>query len=396
MWQTRLFVLVCIIGTGIFASFYGGIIPYSLFYLALMLPVVSVIYTAYVFLRFKLYQDIGKKTLVKEETTEYTFQIENEDFVTYESVRVNFFDDYSTILEENRKKEYCLLPGQSYSMATSICCHYRGEYFVGIKSVVITDYLYLFSITYPVFSKYSVTVLPKILKLEKMAFLKLDEDAKKNAAVLEKEQEEPDVDVRKYLPGDDKRLIHWKASAKSNQLLVRKIQGIPKPAIGILLDLSKTADGENQIMAEDILLEAALSIMIYCVERSNPCTVVYEQGGIQNNSISNIAEFDSFYKQTKELRFHSALKMDALLETVILQGIKASQLVILTHCISRGLFEKAEAALGQGMQVSVIFVWDGKEDSREYLQYMREQGIFVTVAKYQDDLKKVLEEGLEN
>ena len=48
-----------------FIYFYGGKVPYMLFYIVLLLPVVSLLYTGFIFLRFKYGQAIDKKNCNK-------------------------------------------------------------------------------------------------------------------------------------------------------------------------------------------------------------------------------------------------------------------------------------------------------------------------------------------
>ena len=45
MLRNRLILAAAIIAAGTFASFYGGNIPYALFYLTLATPIISVLYT---------------------------------------------------------------------------------------------------------------------------------------------------------------------------------------------------------------------------------------------------------------------------------------------------------------------------------------------------------------
>ena len=84
----RLLCVLLIIGTGIYASFYGGNISYAFFYLCILIPIISFLYTLYVYKRFKLYQTIGSRIVVKGDWTDYAFTITNEDFITYRNIKV--------------------------------------------------------------------------------------------------------------------------------------------------------------------------------------------------------------------------------------------------------------------------------------------------------------------
>ncbi|MFA5657738.1 MAG: DUF58 domain-containing protein, partial [Oscillospiraceae bacterium] len=236
MKRNRYFLLALILATGVFASFFGGNIPHALFYSSLVIPVVSFLYTVYVFLRFRLYQKIESRKVMKGELVPYEFTLANEDFISYTGIRVNFFSESSYVSDAGEKTDYLLLPGDSSTMKTTLCCRYRGEYDVGVKSVVITDFLCLFSVTYPITTRLNLTVLPRVHKLSNT--LKSELDNKATSFCFNPNSDRPDTDVRKYSSGDSMKLIHWKATARKQSLLTRKLTEIKKSDISIILDLS--------------------------------------------------------------------------------------------------------------------------------------------------------------
>ena len=137
MLSRRIIYIAILIGTGTFASFYGGNIPYLLFYLVLLLPVFCILYTLYVNFRFKIHQTIGKVKLVKRELIPYRFVLANEDLFTFTSIKVTFFDDKSHIKQESEERDLCLGPKTSKILSGTVCGDYRGIYEIGAKSVEI-------------------------------------------------------------------------------------------------------------------------------------------------------------------------------------------------------------------------------------------------------------------
>ena len=93
----RLICVAAIIGSSVFASYYGGNISYALFYLTILIPIIAFLYTVYVYFRFKLYQSMESYLVVKGDWTLYSFIIANEDYITFRNVKVNFLSDKSTI-----------------------------------------------------------------------------------------------------------------------------------------------------------------------------------------------------------------------------------------------------------------------------------------------------------
>ena len=165
---TRVLSILFIIGSGIFASYFGGNISYALFYLAIFLPIISFLYTLYVYARFKIFQSMDNSIVVKGDWNNYSFIIANEDYIAFRNVKVNFLHSQSTIRKTEESMEYSLLPSDKERMETKLRCNYRGEYAVGVDSIQVTDFLYLFSITYPITSKLKVLVLPRIVSLEQL------------------------------------------------------------------------------------------------------------------------------------------------------------------------------------------------------------------------------------
>jgi len=394
MWQTRVICLVLIILSGVFASFFGGIIPYSLFYFSLMIPVVSFLYTFYVFLQFCIYQTVEKPTLVKKEISEYEYQIVNEHLINFESIRVNFFDDYSNILNTDNKEFYCLVPGDKIVRKTKICCNYRGRYHVGIKSVEIQDFLHLFSITYPLLTHFHVTVLPRIISVDKVDCLSWNQDHKVIRGFMKGEETERTSEVRTFLTGDEKRLIHWKASAKMGELMVRKVEAIPKPEIAVYMDCSNN-DNENNYQIYDQIIECALAIIWYSLtkEQQGSC-LIYNRNGRTFYQIRNEMEFEEFYHQTVDLGFQERSSFLEFLKNDIALEERGKQVVVITQKLEKEYLVFGTECMKRGILLSIICVQDVTDEIKEWLPFFQDAGIHFVLLQPSDSVRKVLEEGV--
>jgi hypothetical protein len=384
-----------IIGTGIFATFYGGNITYALFYLSLITPVVCYLYTFYVYLRLKMYQNIGKRTVVKGEVTDFNFQIANEDVIPYQNVKVDFYHDKSRILDSDEEKEYRLLPGEIQSVDTSICCKYMGEYYIGAKTVTITDFLYLFTITYSVISKMKVWVLPRIVSLSNVKMISINPDSKRSAHYLKNDEEQVDVEVRKYVPGDSKKMIHWKTSSKRQELYTRKSISIPKTGVILYMDLWKIEEDElSTVIIKDKIVESTLAIANYCVSRNIPCEIYYEQVGIKNELILNQYDLDDFYLGCPKFRFQAQKQIDEVIAESYNQAMynaSCNQCIVVTHDISDRLYKVVPQLLSCQSDCGIIFI--NKEMSKEtnyIIKLLIETGADVSIVNLNDEIEDVL------
>ena len=127
-------------------SFYGGPVSYGIFAVLTLTPVISLAYILLVLARFKIYQYFECPEIVSRHVIPFYFTLQNEDFFAFSGVRVNFYSDFSAIEGLSDDIEYELLPGTKIKKETGLICRYRGEYEVGIRSVVLQDHLRLFSV----------------------------------------------------------------------------------------------------------------------------------------------------------------------------------------------------------------------------------------------------------
>lgn len=359
MKRNRWILAAAILASGTFASFFGGNLSYALFYSTLIIPVVSFFYTFLVYIRFKLYQKIEQRKVMKGELLPYEFTISNEDIFSYTNIKVNFFADKSYVADAQAETEYLLLPGESNTLKTVLCCKYRGEYDVGVKSVVITDYLYLFSITYPIYTKLNLTVLPRVYPIERLRISQEEPDPRKTRSSAGANREQLDMDVRRYTSADSKRLIHWKASAKSGELLVRKYSENPKTRVLLIMDLSPVREPDlSRVILEDKIIESALSIADYYKSNRTELAVCYDKNGIQKQTIQNDTDFKIFYNHCSGLYFNARAGTGEILQSWMSGSSESVFGILITHSLTAELYETASRALSRGYDITILFISD--------------------------------------
>lgn len=392
MWISRIVLIIMIIASGTFASFYGGSISYAFFYMSLSIPIISLLYTGYVYTRFKLYQTIDSKTAIKGQPMGYYFQLCNEDFVTYQNIKVNFCHDRSTVLSGRESKEYCLLPGQIEIMSTAILCNVRGEYYVGVESVVITDFLYLFKITFPLLNKMKITVLPRVVQLSELKILSKDMDSKQNINHMKAREEEIDSEVRKYAYGDDRKRIHWKMSAKLHELMTRKYQEIPRNGIQLYFDLERVKSSEEErLITEDQIIESVLAISNYCYQHNIICDLFYVNGGIKSLNVQRREDFEILYELCKEVGFHSSLSVDKLIDDTIGAYRADLQYIIITSIITEELYKTLLVLKGQGHLVTLLYMgYKAEITENQWIEEFMKSGIHVVKVENNTKIEEVL------
>jgi len=392
MFINRILMLILILASAIFASHYGGNVSYALFYMSLSIPAVSVLYTFYVYIRFRIYQEIGQRIVVKGDLIPYSFTLANEDYITFRSIKVNFLHDKSSIANMDDIREYCLLPGQSEKMETHLRCSYRGEYFVGASTVDIIDYLYLFKITYPINSKLKVTVLPRVVNIPRLSIAPAVKDVKNTPYLRNVSLDAMDLETRKYISGDSKKQIHWKVSARRNQLFCRKFISNPKTETAILMDLRPVQeDSLTAIITEDQIIEGTLAIANYCKENNTRVKVYYEQAGIKNIFIGGKMDFDLFYRLTIQMHFHSPVPVESILKDSLNFTENTGFYIVITHEINFELYKVMLGFSENGNDLSLLLIRDKVgADEEEMVKSLKLSGILVKQVTREDEIGEVL------
>lgn len=307
--------MAVLIATGVLVTYRGGTVSYLLFYSALLIPLLSFLYLLYVYFRFRVYQSIDSRQVVKESAVPYQFALTNEDFISYSHVSVIFCVDYSTAEGLRSGHPVCLLPGEKWTRETEIRCHYRGEYQVGIRRILVRDFLGLFEITYKISKPLELRVLPRMVTLDRFALAE-ETDGRMEQWKRSSRPEMPDAQTREYQSGDAIRQIHWKATARMQKLMSREMTEEPKEEISLFLTTMHYEGTEaERIEAEDKLIEAILAVAAFYQKRHTAVRVYVRQGqrGMQSMLIQDVRELDAFYQLCCGLEYAAGQKTELVL-----------------------------------------------------------------------------------
>ncbi|MDO6854264.1 DUF58 domain-containing protein [Cellulophaga lytica] len=138
---------------------------------------------------------------------------------------------YNTILTKKEPKifEYTVRPVE------------RGEYYFGNLNIYVSTPLRIVKRRFLYLKNQMVPVYPSIIQMQKYDFLaisnKLSEFGMKKIRRIGHTQEFEQI--KEYVPGDDFRTINWKATAKSNQLMVNQYQDEKSQPIYSIIDTGR-------------------------------------------------------------------------------------------------------------------------------------------------------------
>ena len=329
MKRNRLISLAFIIAAAVFASFFGGSFSYALFYAAIAVPLTCLIYIICVYLQLKIYQAIDSKIVVKGDKVGYRYILANESLFHFAVLRTEFLTDYSQVDTPHTDESLSLAPSCRAERETQLTCLYRGEYVVGVKSVMISDYLGLFRLRRRYPSVMNLRVYPRVVNLASLAALRFGDDVK--SLPYTQGGQEADNQPHNFMFGDNVRSVNWKVSARSGmqELYVRRRTEPPKERIAIYLDTT-FIDSDERIKTEDKILETALAIAAFYADRSIETEIIYFSDKLNRINIHNREDFTGFYNSCLHLHFTGE---EPVLENIT--GINATVLIVISSQVRR-------------------------------------------------------------
>lgn len=361
--------------------FYGGRIPYMFAYIAIIIPLISLIHML-ICSNFLMYsQKISSGMPMKGDNAEYIEYFANESIVPCCYIEVRYFSKkYLTGFSSN-SKSYWFSPFQKAEETQRIQFAHRGVYEFGANEVIFTDLLGIFRINRKVNETIKVRVVPKIYDV---MVPDLFNEINLEAEVRNKRYFE-DVslfeDVRKYQYGDSIKRIHWKLSAKSQELLVKNYNGISKNRVTILIDMQPiNGDNENILFCEDRIIESSLSMAKHFCDKYEQVQVIFFNKGIMNNiDIANPEEFMGLYNIIALMDFNAGYPILNLTKSAILNNISSGNIFIVSASLDTNfLGELLEISL-KGFDVRLILcetVSSGSEEEK-LIEEIKSQGVII-------------------
>ena len=342
-------------------SFYGGPVSYGFFIMITLLPVISLVYLCVVRWRFKIYQRLEGKSFVSNHAIPYFFTLQNEDRFAFASIRTFFYADFSTVTGLPDGVEYELLPGTRIERDTTVIGRYRGTYRVGIRTVEITDFLRLFRFRYTNREPVEVSIRPNVVTLADPSGLQL-------ARVLSRDYPfgatVPDFTVREYAPGDPYRRIQWKATAREQRLMVRRVTGEAQPNVSILLSAFRfQKEITDYLPTENKMLEIALALADFFLRQGIPSAAFFRTDMLTRTDIVDRDSFDLFYEHCSDILFYPIYGDGNLFaETIRQPGVADGRAAFLILNTWTAKAERLASLLNAGsVPVIVYLVSDRKE-----------------------------------
>lgn len=349
-------------GTGVLASIvlcyiYPNTITSLFAYTLMVLPILSFFYMMCVYPKVTYEQMLSQEVVTKGESLSYILCMRNDSRWVCPCIEVEFYRSNS-ILQAYFQKKWITIGDREEKVYTyDVLCTHSGKYEMGIRQMYIQDFLGIFKLPYKVRQPYQVTVYPRILPIQAFQLMRQSGDSLNR----EKEVGQGDVNlfsgIRAYTYGDSMKQIHWKMSAKRQELLMKENGGMGVTSTNIVLDVSMPTDqAAVKLLLEDKLIECIVSVSYYYIQHSMPVQLIYHNQTLQAIEVDQIEDFQRLYEEVSYIKFDSTTEIDRVLEWSYAQGIARENYIVITCKMMDKVYEQITCLVGQGIEVLVVYI----------------------------------------
>ena len=292
-----------LLATLVFALLYPGQVSSAFFYTVLSLPPLSLCVALIMLAGFRFEQRIDRDTAAKGDTVTYWLVLKNKCPLLLPCVEADFYRDSPAFAEEFLPRRMAVAPLANGSMELRLPCRYKGVYEIGLRQIRLRDYLGLFVFKQNVTAVCSLTVYPRIVPVNSFPLASGYIGEFQRPAERSRDITDNSSDIRKYSSGDHLRTVHWKLTAKRDELMVRNYEQTSGATADIILDGSGLECGQwEAVILEDRLVESAVSLAWHFASRSVPSTVYYNDGITEKHMIHSSKDFHTVYRLFSEAR----------------------------------------------------------------------------------------------
>ena len=239
-----------------------------------------------------------------------------------------------------------------------------GAMFPGVENYVVSDVFGFFKRTHePDMSGQELLVLPVPFDVEPLTFAAGD----MGVETMKRAMEDPSSpsDIRAWQQGDPLKRIHWKASARKRELMVRQFEEPALPDALVLLDTSpphlpESCPEEQRASLQDALLETAASVVACQIRQDNPVRMPIV--GDRPMEYSSRMGLPLLLEELARCTFNETERFERVVMMQLAELRKTGAVVIITSRLTSALVELIVRMKRMGPNVRLYLITFNPED----------------------------------
>ena len=182
------------------------------------------------------------------------------------------------------------------------CRHkYRGHYVSEIRKIYVVDPLRIIRLSKKAGKKAQMLFLPRRFMLEDIN-TRSEGNTTVSKTVKKSSEKEDFSHVRDYHEGDLMQFVHWKLTAKSDELMIKEYESINDRKARVICDFESCKDKKDVLLCIDTIIETALAITRAFVGEGITTRVDYGGSDIDGSlNVRNTTDFEFLYETMAEI-----------------------------------------------------------------------------------------------
>ncbi len=241
---------------------------------------------------------------------------------------------------------------------SNIVFHQRGIYDLGMVSVKARDILQMIEFKKTVHSQNNIKVYPKIHKIKKLSFG--NTDIYQDEVNLNSNIENPFMikDIRKYSPGDSLKKIHWKISAKYQQLYVKNYDRISGPGICFFVNMNAVNyDYDKDGIIEEQVVDGLVS-MVNAIRNDIDTSLFINAEDEISIQIRSAQDFNQLLERLLTLKSGGHRDFAYFMQKSVYALDRMNKLIVLTAVINNALYNELLRIKNSGYSVTLIYCFE--------------------------------------
>lgn len=378
-----------------FVYYYDGKVPYMFFYTVLVLPVVSLLQMIAGYFILSYEQNLNSDSIIKGDEATLKVNIINKSFLFLPYVKISFFNDSHGVIENHDINNILVQPFSNKELSFKYIYKYRGYFKLGVKTIELQDFLGIFKITKKNKNPLFIRVYPQIIEIDRFNLIKGSfADSSLNMGGVQEDVSTVE-DISKYSYGDSLKKIHWKLTAKTNELMVKEYEKVGSSSVIFILNLEKNDSlAEKNVFIEDKHIEAVIAVLRYFTHNEIDVKFIYDNGEINTLQCSNSFDFLNVYEALSKVEFNQERSLEDIINSQINHNTNKGDLIISTSKLDHELYETIYKAKLEGYDISLIYIFDEetidkKEDDSDVLGLLSKLRIKIYSINLTDEIKEI-------
>jgi len=311
--------------------------------------------------------------VAKGEEVRFKFTVKNDSFLPCACICVRFEVNIPGRYDYSEEKYFSVPPYGSYETVFFISPKYRGNHDVGVTNIFLYDFLGLFKFKQRHDEKLVLVVTPNIHNIPYLPLESVLQGGASGRTFRHEEDYSIIADFRKYRPTDGYKKIHWKLSAKKNELISKDYQETEKHAALLMFDNSAPLPtwGQKALEFEDAMVEAMVSALAYCNRLGHPAAVSCLGG----ETVDFSTDFQHLYKLASAIEFGEFGKFDEFLHKTTKSYNTPMNMVIFLKNINENTVSSLRLLRLLGNNVVIFYFEDMDENNKREVEKLRELSI---------------------